>query len=104
MKKTKLLACLGLPIWLAGCALTAPPESVTVQPPNKWFAPLPAKPTAAPEVENLPHHGTLTDLSKWWEQQNDPLLVELIQSAQTVSPTVATAVSRIEQSLSLIHI
>jgi multidrug efflux system outer membrane protein len=98
MKKTKLLACLGLPIWLAGCALTAPPESVTVQPPNKWFAPLPAKPTAAPEVENLPHHGTLTDLSKWWEQQNDPLLVELIQSAQTVSPTVATAVSRIEQS------
>ncbi|ABR89938.1 outer membrane protein, tolC-like [Janthinobacterium sp. Marseille] len=99
MNKIKLLASLGLPFWLAGCALTAPPDTVSVQPPNKWFAPLPATPAVAtPEVENLPHHGTLTDLSKWWEQQNDPLLVELIQSAQAVSPTVATAVSRIEQS------
>ena len=98
MNKTKLLTSLALPFWLAGCALTAPPDTVPVQPPNKWFAPLPTTPPAAPAVENLPHHGTLTDLSKWWEQQNDPLLVELIQSAQAVSPTVATAVSRIEQS------
>ncbi|WP_076592716.1 efflux transporter outer membrane subunit [Herminiimonas arsenitoxidans] len=98
MKRIQLLAYASLPFWLAGCALTAPPETVSVQPPNKWFAPLPTTPTVDKSVENLPHGGTLTDLSKWWEQQNDPVLVELIQSAETVSPTVATAVSRIEQS------
>ncbi|MNR79365.1 Toluene efflux pump outer membrane protein TtgI precursor [compost metagenome] len=100
MKKTTLLVSLVLPVWLAGCALNAPPESVSVQPANKWYAPLPAKaaPAPAPAVENLPHHGTLTDLTTWWEQQNDPLLVELIASAQAVSPTVASAVSRISQS------
>lgn len=98
MKKKNLFVYLGLPFWLAGCALTAPPESVPVQAPKKWFAPVPAIPAAATVVENLPHHGTLTDLSTWWQQQNDPLLLELIQSAQVVSPTVAAAVSRIEQS------
>lgn len=98
MKKMHLAFCASLPFLLSACALNAPPEKVSVAPPSQWFSPLPKAAATDSAAAGLPHHGTLTDLSQWWQQQNDPLLVELIQSAQTVSPTVATALSRIEQS------
>ncbi len=53
--------------------------------PTQWQAP-------------LPHSGQLTVLQSWWQQFNDPLLVQLIDAAQVVSPTLASATSRIEQS------
>lgn len=53
--------------------------------PDQWFAP-------------LPHHGNLTDLSRWWQQLDDPLLLELIHSAQKANPSIATARTRIEQA------
>ncbi|HWT71331.1 MAG TPA: TolC family protein, partial [Oxalicibacterium sp.] len=81
-----------LPALLSACALTPPPASVDAPAPAQWHAPLPGDAAA------LPHHARLSDLSQWWRQQNDPLLVELINAAQSVSPTVASAVSRIEQS------
>ena len=46
----------------------------------------------------LPHGGQLTELQAWWQQFNDPLLVRLIDAAQAVSSTLASATSRIEQS------
>ncbi len=46
----------------------------------------------------MPHNGTLGDLASWWRQFDDPLLVELIESAQKASPTVASAASRIRQA------
>jgi NodT family efflux transporter outer membrane factor (OMF) lipoprotein len=46
----------------------------------------------------LPHNGQLTELKGWWQQFNDPLLVELIVAAQGVNPSIASATSRIEQS------
>lgn len=98
IKKTHLAFCASLPFLLSACALNAPPEKVSVTPPSQWFSPLPKAAATDSTAAGLPHHGTLTDLSQWWQQQNDPLLVELIQSAQAVSPTVATALSRIEQS------
>ena len=70
---------------LAGCALQPPTAPVTTPVPTAWQAP-------------LPHNGSLADLSAWWQQQNDPLLTELIMAAETVSPTVATARSNIEQA------
>jgi NodT family efflux transporter outer membrane factor (OMF) lipoprotein len=73
--------CLGL----AGCAVPRPPESVNASAPPQWYAP-------------LPHNGTLTDLTSWWQQFNDPLLIELIGAAQTASPTVATAAANIAQA------
>lgn len=85
MKKLRLTAAAGALLWLAGCAGLQPPASVAANAPDQWHAP-------------LPHNGTLTDLSLWWQQLNDPLLVELIESAQTLSPTVAAARSRIEQA------
>ena len=46
----------------------------------------------------LPHNGAVTDLSHWWGAQGDPLMVSLIEAAETVSPTVASAASRIAQA------
>jgi outer membrane protein, multidrug efflux system len=70
---------------LAGCALQRPPASTPAELPAQWHAP-------------LPHNGTVADLRVWWQQLNDPLLVELIEAAQTASPTVASAKSRIAQA------
>lgn len=85
MNKLRLTAAAGALLWLAGCASLQPPTSVSADAPEQWHAP-------------LPHNGTLSDLSLWWRQLNDPLLVELIESAQALSPTVASARSRIEQA------
>jgi len=94
MKRNRLIVSGLMPLVLGACALQAPPDQVSVNTPSQWFAPLPAQVPAA----GLPHNGTLTDMSQWWQQQGDPLLVELISAAQAVSPTVATARSRIEQA------
>ena len=77
-----------------GCALQTPPRDVSVAVPPQWFAPYPS--ADAPGA--LPHNGRLIDLTQWWMQQGDPLLVELIASAQAVSPSIASARSRIEQA------
>lgn len=94
MKRNRLTVYGLVPLVLGACALQAPPDQVSANMPSQWFAPLPAQVQAA----GLPHNGTLTDLSQWWQQQGDPLLVELISAAQAVSPTIATARSRIEQA------
>ncbi|WP_295958391.1 efflux transporter outer membrane subunit [Rhodoferax sp.] len=74
-----------LPLWLMGCAIAPPPTHVAAQAPAQWQAP-------------LPHRGQLGDLSSWWTRLNDPLLVQLIEAAQNVSPSVASAASRIAQA------
>lgn len=70
---------------MAGCAVPRPPAEAVAPVPTKWVAP-------------LPHEGRLTDLTRWWQQFNDPLLIDLIEASQTVSPTVASAGSRIAQA------
>lgn len=52
----------------------------------------------------LPRNGRLLDMRQWWQQHGDPLLVVLVDGAQTVSPSVAMARSRIEQSRSALAI
>lgn len=71
-----------------GACSTGPapaPDVLTRAAPAQWQAP-------------LPHSGQLSELKDWWQQFNDPLLVTLIDTAQAVSPTLASATSRIEQS------
>jgi multidrug efflux system outer membrane protein len=85
MKKLQCIGAAAAILWLAGCAVNRPSSTAPVEPPPQWYAP-------------LPHDGKLTELSLWWQQFNDPLLVELIESAQTASPTVASAASRISQA------
>ena len=71
---------------LTGCATPAPPPPPDARAlPADWQAP-------------LPHSGELSVLSGWWQQFDDPLLVELIGAAQSVSPTIASAAARIEQA------
>ena len=84
-----LTAALAAPLTatlLVGCASppsAAPPAASEL--PAQWQTP-------------LPHAGRLTVMNQWWQQFNDPLLVQLIASAQDVSPSVASAASRIAQS------
>ena len=74
-----VVACL-----LAGCAV-APPAAVPVTPPPQWQAP-------------LPHEGTVAGLAAWWQQLGDPLLADLVASAQAASPSVSAAGARIEHA------
>ena len=71
---------------LGGCAITSDLGPTTLEPPAlNWQAP-------------VPHQGDVAVLSDWWATQGDPMLVALIDAAQAVSPTVASATSRIAQS------
>ena len=86
MRFTRL--ALHAPLWLAlaACATRpAPPAAIAAAAPAQWQAP-------------LPHNGSVTDLTLWWQQFNDPLLSQLITSAEALSPTLASARSRIAQS------
>ena len=80
---TRWLALAGAAAGLAACSVDMPPASVTAPAPLQWNAP-------------LPHGGTLGDLRAWWQAQNDPVLLALIDDAQALSPTVAAALGRIE--------
>ena len=87
------------PLWIAlACALlvsacsglpdksTAPPDAA-IEPPPAWLAP-------------LPHEASSGTLQAWWGNLGDPLLTDLIEQAQKVSPTIASAASRVAQSRS----
>lgn len=89
------LTSLCLALLTTGCASLAPASSTPPAPalstlaPTQWQAPPPT---------HLPHNGQLTDLTQWWQRVGDPLLVALIDAAQAVSPTLASAQSRIAQA------
>lgn len=88
MKLLKRAGALAAVATLSACATPAPAPHVTASVPQQWQAPLPP----------LPHQGNPTELANWWRAQNDALLVQLIEAAQTASPNVAAAASRIAQS------
>lgn len=81
--RTSLAASLILA--LSGCAIVMPPSKVDATPALQWQAP-------------LPHQGAVGSLAQWWQRQGDPLLVELLEAAQSVSPTVAQALARVESA------
>lgn len=70
---------------LAACSTTPLPAQLPAAVAPGWQAP-------------LPHGGSVEDLARWWARVDDPLLVELIESAQAVSPGMAQARSRIAQA------
>lgn len=59
-------------------------------------APLPAPPERFEAA--LPHHGGVSDLLDWWSQFDDPLMAQLVQSAQASSPSLQQALLRITQA------
>ena len=73
---------------MAGCAglrPAAPDPKPAPTVADRWQAP-------------LPHGGTVAELARWWAQFDDPLLDRLVGAAQSASPTLASAASRIEQA------
>ena len=84
---------------LGGCAVSSPPGAVDAEVPPQWYAALPGSGTTT--GEGLPHNAKLGNLSRWWQLQNDALLVELIDAAQRVGPSVVTARANIEQARAL---
>jgi len=73
---------------MAGCAglrPAAPDPKPAATVADRWQAP-------------LPHGGTVAELTRWWAQFDDPLLDRLVGAAQSASPTLASAASRIEQA------
>ncbi|MDB5753819.1 MAG: transporter [Massilia sp.] len=85
MKIVQIMTAAAAPLALCACALAPPPAKVAAPVPAQWMA--------APA-----HNGSVTDLAHWWQRQGDPLLVQLIDSAQAASPTVSAARARIAQS------
>ena len=83
--KFSRLAAAGCTLLLAACALPRPPAEVASEAPPRWYAP-------------LPHGGRLADLARWWTQFDDPVLVDLVEAAETMSPDVATAGTRIAEA------
>ncbi|WP_077002598.1 efflux transporter outer membrane subunit [Variovorax sp. KK3] len=86
MRNSRLSALsLALAFLLTACTLPRPPDKVVAPTPVQWTTP-------------LPHGGSLPVLADWWRQLDDPLLVELVEAAQTVSPNVASAAARIAEA------
>lgn len=84
---------------LGGCAgerglfATVGPDYAAAEPraAGKWQASL-----AGTGV--LPHEGKVDALTRWWDDFDDPLLSDLLRSAQAVSADLASAQARIAQS------
>jgi outer membrane protein, multidrug efflux system len=85
MNKRHKIAFIFMPLLVAACAAPPQPASIADVAPQQWYAP-------------LPHGGNITDLSQWWSHQGDPVLAQLIEAAQAVSPTIASARSRIDEA------
>lgn len=84
------LSAIALAALLSACASTppaGPPAQVAATPqlPAAWLAP-------------LPHQGSATELARWWQRFDDPVLVGLIDRAQAASPTVQAATARLAQA------
>ena len=79
------------PLVLLGCALNPPAATVAPLAPAQWQA-------APPMTPGLAHGGSLSQLTQWWQQFNDPVLSELIEAGQNASATVAAAQNRIAQA------
>lgn len=85
MKPLRLAAALACLLGLAGCAAPRPPAASPAAAPPQWYAP-------------LPHGGSLAEMSQWWRQFQDPVLLELVEAGQAASPTVASAGARLAQA------
>jgi multidrug efflux system outer membrane protein len=73
---------------LAGCA-SEPPVAGPVVPvlPSAWVAPMPQGSPVASAMD-------------WWSRFDDPQLVTVVEAAQLASPTLASALARVERARS----
>ncbi len=83
--KQKIICLASIATVLTGCAVGPKYETPTLPSGTAWIAAQPAAPTAA-------------DLTRFWQQFDDPALSALIDAAQQSSPTLAQAAARIAQA------
>lgn len=94
-KKICLNGCISFCLILSGCAQLASlnkklnPQHIvkTTKIASKWQA-------------TLPHNGSESNLSQFWQQFQDPLLLSLIDAAEKESASLTTAKARIAQARS----
>ena len=82
-----LIKLLGV-LTLSACSVGPVYQAPTFSTAAVWQAPLPV-----PSEQN-----SLTDLNNFWQRFDDPLVPELIASAQLNNPTLEQALARIEQA------
>ncbi len=93
LSRTKAWGAMALAVLaLAGCASTAGlPDADRVVSDSRVSAPGTWQAT-------LPHGGSISGMSQWWQQWDDKLLVELLEAAQKQSATLAAARTRVAQA------
>lgn len=75
-----------LSVFLISCSAVGPTyQEYKPATPPRWYA-------------NLPHQGSTASLTNWWSQFDDPTISQLIAASNRESETLASALSRIEQS------
>ncbi|ADI30149.1 RND efflux system, outer membrane lipoprotein, NodT family [Methylotenera versatilis 301] len=89
IKSHNLISCAFLSIFICSCTTIKSNNFKPTYPAAGWIEPLPA---------TQPHNGKVTNLKHWWQQFNDPVLVELIEAAQKVSPDIESAKARVTAS------
>ncbi|MDP3610230.1 MAG: RND transporter, partial [Rubrivivax sp.] len=84
---SRALVTLAAAALLSACATAPDPSPPPAGPalPTRWQAP-------------LPHDGAAADLAQWWARFNDPVLLPLQEAAQQASPTLASALARVERA------
>ncbi len=91
--KITMLSCLASIHYVLLSLLVLP--SCTTIPIDKFKPALPPSGWVEPKPLTKPHDGKLAGLKSWWQQFNDPLLIELIEAAQKVSPDIESAKARV---------
>lgn len=86
-----LLSCSG---WRSGWLTTVGPDYKTPALPteNQWHS------LQGNEGIPIAHHGDPTNLKRWWDRFNDPVLGRLLLAAQEVNASIAMAKANIEQA------
>ena len=85
MKFSVLFATVAAGLALSGCSIFPPYIAPEIQTPPTWQA-------------TPPHQGQITSLVNWWQQFNDPVLVVLLEKAESDSPTLDKALAAIQSA------
>ncbi|WP_081992608.1 efflux transporter outer membrane subunit [Collimonas arenae] len=94
MRLLKMLGSVPLLSVIAGCVVG--PTYQAPSPTTSSQAVLPQFQSALPTQAGT--GSAATDLTRWWSQFDDPLVAELVTTAETSNPSVAQALARIKQA------
>lgn len=97
---------MALAAWLGACSSTHDASQTArewradLTPTEAWSSPGVAKaaPQAEPPNRRVPPAGAAVSIAQWWQHFDDPLLASLIDDAQSTSPTVGAALSRMREA------